>query len=111
MHDNIIVRLLNSADSSNSFFYLLVALAVWCLIWVTFLGNWLRKQKVGSFAETLSQFGPLGVFAFALLLCVLVILFIGTIQIIISDGIKAVFAAVVFWGIIVSVVVFAAKHK
>ena len=105
-----IIARLNSTEG-NPTPYILIGIAVWCLIWFAFLRRWLNRPGAGKISSFLADLGFYGCLLSAVFFGFMLIFVIATIQAIISNGLPAVFCAIVFWGIIVSVVVFAAKHK
>lgn len=96
---NTPIDLLNNTEHTGTFmFWLLIVLAVWCMIWRLFLGDWLRTHDVGTFWFAMYEFGPVGTFGLALVLLVLLALLITSIKASFIYGGKLILAICAFWG-------------
>lgn len=105
-----IIARLNSTEG-NPTPYILIGIAVWCLIWFAFLRRWLNRPGAGKISSFLADLGFYGCLLSAVFFGFMMIFVIATVQAIISDGVKAVCAAVVFWGILVFLAYFCATSK
>ena len=81
-------------------------IAAWFVIWHMALKRILRKCKVTSFWYELYELGAFGTLGILLFISLIAILFIGSIQAAIEYGIKLLFPLFIFWGGLITIVVF-----
>ena len=106
---NIIEWLNSSFDGGDAIVTLIIVFVIWYLIWKRFLSKWLYKHNVGSFAYTLYEVGPIGIFGIAIIFVILITLLIGSIQAVVSIGINLLPALLFFWALIIGFFIFFVK--
>lgn len=98
---NIIEWLNSSYDAFDAVVFLTIVFIVWYLVWRLFLRKWLYKHDVSSVAYGLYELGAAGVFGLAIFFVFLMVLFIGSFQMIPVYGIKMFIPLTFFWGIVI----------
>lgn len=102
MEGNILDYTLNAP---SNIFRLFIAFAMWYVLWHLVIKGILRRCKVTSFWYELYKFGAFGNFGVMLFLLVIAILFIASVQAVLSYGIKMLFPLFIFWGGLVTIAI------
>lgn len=109
MKDNVI-GILNSPLTIYHIFEMLGAVAVWVALWYLLLKRLLKRRKVTSFWYGLYELGALGTLGLVVFLALIVILFIASIQAILSYGTSLLFPLILFWGGIVAIAILIIRY-
>ena len=102
MEGNILDYTLNAP---LDIFILLVALAVWYILWHLVIKRILQRCKVTSFWYSLYELGAFGTFGVIVFLSIIVIVFIASLQAALNYGIKMLFRLFIFWGGFVTIAI------
>ena len=103
--DGNVIDLLNSPLTIYHILGALCAVAVWFAFWHLLLKTLLKKCKVTSFGHTLYELGAFGTFGVIVFLLIIVILFIASLQAVLSYGVRMIFPLFMFWGGLVTIAI------
>ena len=104
---NIIEQTLNRPFRAIDILYILIALVIWFIVWHLIIVKLFNKcYFISGLMDEGPIRAPLASFGLLLMLCVLVILFIASIQAALLYGAKMILALLLFWGGIITFFVF-----
>ena len=107
MEGNILDYTLNAP---LNVYKLLIATALWFILWHLIIKRILQRCNVTSFWYELYELGAFGTLGIVLFLSVFLILFIASIQAVMGYGIKMLVPLLLFWGIIVTIVILIIRY-
>ena len=110
MKKNIIEFLNSSVDAGEALIALITALAVWVIFWHLILARLLKRCKVTSFGYAVYELGAVGSFGTLILLSLIAILFIVSIQSVLSYGVRLLLPLLLFWGGIITIAILIIKY-
>ena len=108
---NIIEQTLGSPLEAIDILNALIALVIWFIVWHLIIVRFFNKF---AFISGLMSEGPIlaPLISYMILLClyVVAILFIASIQLVMSEGAKALFACLLFWGPVTAFFILLIRH-
>lgn len=108
---NIIEWLNSNLDAGNAIIFSLIALAVWFILWHLMLKKLLVKCDWGYDLVNMGPaLGPGAAFGILLFFFIIAVLFIASIQAVLTIGAKMIFPLLIFWGGIITFFVLLIRH-
>lgn len=108
---NIIEQTLNSPFELSDILYILIAFVIWFILWHLIISKLFKKYTI---IYELMDYGPIlapiASFGILLFFSVIAILFIASIQVVLTIGAKMIFPLLIFGGGIITFFVFLIRH-
>lgn len=108
---NIIEWFKSNLDAGDAIILSLIALAIWFILWHLIISKLFKKY---TFICELMDLGPilapLASFGILLFFSIIAVLFIASIQAVLTIGAKMIFPLLIFWGGIITFFVILIRH-